>query len=307
MTFLIILGAALCAGIANLFMRICMDAKGTPYGYLTFFYIVSLIASLLLFPIHENFDNINLKMFFVGGTAGVFNIVLMLFLLLALKVGPSGLTFAFQNSGSVLPAVLLFNVFGVAYGFELTNMMILGLLCVILGLFWGALTRGTGDQDPKHSISGSWVFFASMAFLIQGLTLSVFNWRCLLFMDNLPENAMIPFRCSQTDDMWFMPGMFFFACVVQIALFVFTERRLPRKEEILYGTCSGVFNGLSTYLLLLASIYATPTEKGLIFPFFAVAVIMICGLWSQILYKEKINWYAGGLCGLGVFFGTVKF
>ena len=43
----------------------------------------------------------------------------------------------------------------------------------------------------------------------------------------------------------------------------------------------------------------------MIFPIFAVTIILLCNLWGQKLYKEKVNWMASGLCVVGLLIGTL--
>ena len=50
---------------------------------------------------------------------------------------------------------------------------------------------------------------------------------------------------------------------------------------------------------------ATPLEHAIIFPLFAVSVMISCNLWGQLIYKEKVNWKAAGFCVLGVLVGTL--
>jgi hypothetical protein len=50
---------------------------------------------------------------------------------------------------------------------------------------------------------------------------------------------------------------------------------------------------------------STPLEHAMIFPIFSVAIIILCNLWGQWLYKEKVNWLANACCVGGILIGTL--
>lgn len=300
LTVFYVLTAACCAALSNYFMRKNLERKGSINGFLLALYTLSLTVAVAIN--HQIFSiPWNPLVFTAGGFVGALNILLMLVTAMALLRGPAGLTFAFQNSGSVFPAVFLFLLFGSAYGFILNQWMIFGLIIVLVGLFWAAETTHQPAATKRHS---SWIYFALMIFAIQTLALTLMQWRCLLYATNEPH-ALIPITCDVSQDRWFMPAMFSVALALQIGLLVISGEK-PRWFELAFGGFAGVANAGSTFFLLLATPIATPQEKVIIFPLFAVGVILLCNLWSRVLYQEPVNWRANALCCSGIFIASIN-
>ena len=65
--------------------------------------------------------------------------------------------------------------------------------------------------------------------------------------------------------------------------------------------CRGVHNFSATWLLLLATKFALPLEKGVVFPCFAVGTMVLCNVWAKKLYKEPFIVQTHFLCSLGLF------
>lgn len=45
---------------------------------------------------------------------------------------------------------------------------------------------------------------------------------------------------------------------------------------------------------------ALPNEQTMLFPCFAVLVIVLCSGWARILYKEKFDVLANAICSIGI-------
>jgi len=261
--------------------------------YLLFYFLVSLVWSVII-NIELLTHTWNPLVIVIGGIVGLLNVGLMLLTSKALQNGPSGLTFAFQNAGSVFPNLILYLIFGPAFGFIVTPYQILGMSLVLLGLFLAALR----NANQSATISKTWIWYALGCFLAQTAILTIFQWRCLLFC---PENnhILIPFAIPEGDDAWFMPG--FFATALFFQSFAFWLNRTPlQRGVVVYGCLSGVANASSTFLLLMATKLALPLERGFIFPLFAVAVIILCNIWGYKLYQERVDMRAILLCSLGI-------
>ncbi len=299
-SFLFVFLAGLCASISSLMMRRTLSSRhGTAGGYLSFYFLVSFLCAATLNSLFTFKQPWSPTMTLLGGLTGLLVIALMITMGLALGTGPSGLTFAFQNSGSILPPLLMALLFKSAFGFSISLGNIIGMLLVIGGLFWAARTKKTGV------ISKRWLTFALLTFFCQAIILSIFQWRCLLIEDNLPSHPLIPFRCLQSEDLWFMPAMFFSAWCFQLIYFFYSERRLLYKAEWIGGGVGGIANGLSTCFLLMATRMANSQEKVMLFPLFAVLVILLCNLYGRIIYRESVNWAANACCTAGIFVGTL--
>lgn len=285
--------AASLSALANFFVRRNLELQGTAEGYLFASFGCSLIIGIAT---HSQIFQIplSLGMFLAGSVAGLLIVLLMRFTTQALLIGPSGLTFAFQISGSIFPGIVLFLIFGSAFGYTLNLLMIVGLCLVILGLF-------LASDAFSHSFSKTskkWFILAIAIFLIHLAFVTLVQWRCLTF-SNVPAHPLILFRCMPEQDVWFMTSMFGTALVVQCGILMFMNQR-PKKSDLKYGSLGGFANGVGTYLFLMATGIASPMEKGILFPLFSIVIILVCNLWSQVLYAENINWKANLLCLSGI-------
>lgn len=294
MFLLILLLASAVSSSAALAMRRGLDKGATAQGYLVFHFALSCLAASYLNGLFWRHEPFSTKLVTLGGVVGILIIAANLLLLRTLKCGPPGLTFAHWNAGAVIPAVLLAGLFGQAYGFLFTLGSAVGLTAVIVGLYWG------GRRENSTPSTRQWKALAVLCFLLQGLVLTAFQWRTLLFRIDLPTNPLIPWHSAPSEDLWFIPGLFFFATLIQIALFSASERRWFSRSEITYGILGGIANGIFTFLLLWATEIATTQERVVLFPLFAIAAIIFCNLWGQAFYKERVNWWANGLCCLGI-------
>lgn len=289
-----------CAALANLFFRKSTgdSAKSeNSNGYLLIYFLFSFLFSLF---ISEEIwkGSVNYTVIAFGASVGLLNMVLMVLTANALKKGPSGLTFAFQNASSVFPGMLLFMVFGAEFGYALTFSQIAGMGLVLLGLFLGA--RGSGNSK----VSLKWLQFALGCLLVQILALTLMQGRCIFMDCDKLGDFLTPFSFTEADDKWFMPAQFGTALLCQTCVVLF-EKKGIRRKEIFYGSLAGLANGASTCLLLLATIIAMPFEKAILFPCFAVSAIVLCNLWAFKLYGEKPNIPANLTCVLGVFIGSI--
>ena len=297
---MIVLFAAGFASLSNLFFcKSNETSKNHANGYLFCFYLLSFFLSFMVNPKMGPFD---LWMCMIGALVGVANVALMGLTAKALKNGPQGLTFAFQNVSSVFPGVLLFFLFGADFGFAFSLAKILGILLIILGLFLGANTH---HVESAKGLSFKWFVFALSCFAVQVVALSLIQWRCLLFCDDNPNHWLVPFYVHPSSDVWFMPGQFGAAFLLQTLIFLSEKRRL-QKTEMIYGSLGGVVNGIATCLLLLATKQATDNESSILFSCFAAATIVFCNCWAKKIYREKFNLSSNALCSVGIIVGSLS-
>lgn len=295
-----LLMAAACASFNNLFIRKNLDNGGTTGGYLVVFFLFSLIISACIQPVFQAPVSWNTPLFYLGLGIGSLMVFMMIMTAFSLTTGPSALTFAFQNSGSVFPALILASLFGSGYGFKLSWGLGFGALFVVSGLFWAAIQQNRSEKtNPK------WFFYVTAMLLMQTFILTLFQWHCLLTNTEAAPHPLIPFSCNPLEEIWFTPGLFLSASLLQTIYFGFTSKRLPSRKELLWGSLGGVCNGASTFFLIQAARVGSPAEQGIIFPFFAVGVIIICSAWGQWLYKEKIFWRANLLASSGIVIGAL--
>lgn len=287
-SFVTLFFAACCGALSNLFFRKNTDrisGDQSINNYLLFYYGSSFIFACIAFPKlwSQSFD---CGVFCIGSIVGILNLGVMGSLGKSLELGPSGLTFAFLNSSAVFPGLLLFLVFGSAFGYSYSIFQLFGVALVIGGLFYG--TR----QNEKGGVSHKWLFFALLCMFLQISAFSLIQGRCILWQC----------RIISQDDLWFLPGQFIVPFLI-LAIVTWYKRRPLYLKEISYGTLGGISNFIATALLLLATASVLPEKAGIILPFFAVSIIILSNLWSWWLYNESFNWVTNLLCAAGIFVG----
>lgn len=295
----LILIAALCASVSNYFMRRSIDAQGTAAVFLVIQLLISLIVAIVLNPVRlEDFHWSN-PMAAFGFIAGLILGFMMRALGRALQTGPPGLTFAMVNSASVMPCLLLFLAFGAKYGCDYNLLHAIGSLCVIAGFFWA------GWQTDHIPGKKKWLLFALAAFALHMTGLAIMQWRALFI--NYPEatGLLLNFSMEDVKSQWFLPMLFLAAFLVQAIKMLHTHRRLPQRLEVVCGLFGGIANGAATFFLMLATEYASEFQRAMLFPVFAVGIIILCNGWGHYLYKEKVNWWANLLCVAGIIIATV--
>jgi hypothetical protein len=260
----------------------------SPSGYLLLFYSLCFTSAIAF-----NFDiwtsKVNWTIVALGALVGSLSSLLMLVTSRALQHGSSAITYAFQNASAVFPGLILFVVLRKEFGYSCSNTQIIGITFVLFGLFLGVKNESGSKRNP----SSKWLTYVLCMFVLQASALTLIQGRCLLFNTDF---GLFP----ETDDVWFMPGQFFSAFIIQLMLFL-KEKRGLRLVETLYGSLGGIANYTSTALLLFATKCALPHEQSILFPCFAVSVIILCNFWSNRFYKEPFNYKTNALCSFGIF------
>lgn len=280
---------------SSLFFRKNADAtSNSPSGYLVLFYFFSFILSFVLYPQIWS-ANLNYIILSIGACVGLLSSTLMLMTSQALKQGPAGLTFAFQNASAIFPGLILFLLLGSDFGFSCSYLQLAGMTLVLIGLFIGAKKEFINNTGT----SSKWLKYALACFFIQILALTFIQARCILFSCG-DLGIFSDFTPTEVDDVWFMPGQFGASFIMQSLIFL-TEKKRIQKIEIIYGSIGGIANFVSTCLLLLATKFALPYEKGILFPCFAVSTMILCNVWANKLYNEQFNFRTNLLCSFGIF------
>lgn len=290
--------AAGCTSLSSLLFRKNADNPSPNHsanGYLVLFYLFSFLFSFF-FSSEIWKVNVNLIILAIGGCVGLLNSTLMILTSQALKLGPAGLTFAFQNASAVFPGLILFLLLGSDFGFSCSYCQLAGMALVLCGLFLGA--KKASANHPKASFI--WLKYALICFFVQILALTFIQGRCVLFDCNETGGIFSDFTIKEAEDVWFMPGQFGVSFVIQTMMFL-RENKNFQIKEVVYGSMGGTGNFLSTYLLLLATKLALPFEKGILFPCFAVASMILCNIWANRLYNETFNLKTNVLCTFGIF------
>lgn len=293
--------ASILSTVANLCLRKNAEQQKSANGYLTLYFVSSFLISFAVANV--SIDNFRFVMPSIGAIAGILSLLLMGLLSLALQIGPSGLTFSFQNSASIFPSLSFFFIFGPPFGFNINFYMLFGFCLIIVGLFLSS--RKQNDQSLPNIHLIRWLALAIAIFFIQGLILSLFQWRTLLLLNHAPEHPLIPWKCCLSEDNWFMPAFFFIPAILQALIFGVKEKRCLSLRETLLGAIAGLLNGGATFLVLMATKYTQSSEKMILFPWYAVSLIFLCHLWGKFFYKEKIYWPGMLLCLSGIFIGLL--
>lgn len=291
--------AALFVAASNLFFRKSIDAGGSSKGYLVIQLFWVFLIAILLNPVRTGEYQWSNCMAAFGLSGGIVLGAMMASLGKALESGPPGLTFAILNSSTVMPMVLMVLLFGASFGYVYTPWNGLGSIIVVLGLFWA------GWETIRSGKMTKWLCFAIAAFVLHVIFLVFMQWRALFI--NFPgENGLLlSFATEDAVNQWFMPMVFLSATIIQVIDYATSLKQLPKRREVYFGTIGGITNGIGTFFLIWSTEVSTPIEHAMIFPIFAVTIILLCNLWGQKLYKEKVNWMASALCVVGLLVGTL--
>lgn len=295
----LILIAAVCATFSNYFMRRSIDVHRSTTTFLVIQLFLSCIVAIFLNPVRLNSYSWSFSMAAFGLAAGIILGFMMRSLGKALEVGPPGLTFAMVNSASVMPGLIMALIFGAQFGYYYTKAHAIGSILVVGGLFWAGWKL---EHIPNKK---RWLTFAILAFVLHMTGLAWMQWRALFIKFPDTTGLLLNFDMEDVKSQWFLPMLFFGAFLVQVWNAFQSKRRFPEKREIIYGFLGGIANGAATFFLMLSTEYSSSWEHAMIFPIFAVTIIILCNVWGQWFYKEKVNWWANALCVIGLFIGTM--
>ncbi len=285
---------------SNFFMRKSIDAGGSSRAFLMIQMSIVCLVAILLNPVRTGDFTWSYSMGVFGFTSGLVLAAMMICLGKALESGPSALTFAMLNCSTVMPILCMVALFGAGFGFMYNVFNAVGSLLVVFGLLWA------GWEVLKVGALYRWLAFALGAFALHVVFLVVMQWRALFLHFPSNHKLWLSLDLEAASSQWFMPMVFLAASLVQCVIYGVYERRKPLAAEVKYGVLGGMANGLGTFFMIRATELASSWEQAMIFPLFSVSTILFCNLWSQWIYKERVNWKANVFCILGVFVGTVN-
>ena len=286
--------------MSNLCMRRSMDKNGTARAFFVFQLFFTCLVATLLHPIRTGSYHCNFQIATIGFLAGIFLGGMKLMIGKALQKGPPGLTFAAVNSASVMPAIVIVFMIGSLIDYQLTPYDLLGSILVLIGLFWAGW-----DKSEKPG-TRAWIVFAALAFFLHVFFLVLTECRAIFLNQHfsLIKNSLL--NPEKMASEWFVPTIFAAAAGMHSFLDCVAERRIPMRWEVLWGVLGGIFNGACTFFFMRAAETATVRESAFIIPIFSISLIIVCNLWGQWLYDEKVNWKANSLCLLGIFIATYR-
>ncbi len=285
--------------LTNLSVRKSVDVGGSAKGYFVFQMASSFLFAVLIGPLRTGNFSLSLPAAILGVGAGLILSLMLFFVGRAVEKGPPGFTFAILNSATVLPGLLMALCFGPALGYAYNIWHAAGSLLVLFGLFWaGKDLRGMKEMRL-------WLFFSMAMFFFHVLLLSLYQWRGLLLNPNRPVDLFSFFSADQVNNECFAPFMFLVSGLVQLFIYLRTEKKELKAGEVIWGFTGGLTNLLCTFFLVAAAERAGPLENAVIFPIFSVVGIILTNAWGQKLYQEQVNWRACQLCAFGLIIGTV--
>lgn len=291
--------ASLFIAVSNYCMRRSIDSGGSSKAFIMIQMAIVFLVAVLLNPVRTGDYAMSGCMVAFGLAGGIILAIMMICLGKSLETGPPGLTFAALNASTVMPMILMVLLFGSPFGYVYTFFNGFGSILVVLGLFWA----GWGARSSEKKMR--WMTFIVGAFVLHVLFLIIMQWRAL-FLNFPGENGLyLSFDVDDARSQWFMPAVFFAAALIQAVFYMATQKRLPNRYETTYGLAGGIANGVGTFFMIWSTEVSTPVEHAMIFPIFSVTIIILCNLWGQKIYKEKVNWLANALCVLGILVGTL--
>lgn len=295
----LILISALFIALSNYCMRKSIDAGGSSKGFLMIQLFLVFGVAILLNPIRSGDFHWSNCMAAFGVAGGVVLALMMASLGRALESGPPGLTFAALNASTVMPLVLMVMFFGASFGYIYTLWNGIGSLLVVGGLFWAGWQASLNEQKSR------WITYITAAFFLHVLFLVFLSWRALFINFPGQTGLFLSFDMDDAKSQWFMPIVFFVAFIFQLAFYMAAEKKMPKKEEFIYGGIGGIVNGIGTFFMIRATEVSTPIEHAMIYPLWAVAIIILCNFWGRWFYKEQVNWKANALCVFGILIGSI--
>lgn len=288
--FFVLLGA-LCGAIYTYVLRRNSETPLHAQKFVTWAFIFSFISSL--FFAGSALKIVNWPLLGLAALSGGFVTLIFYSLPRAFEHGPAGLSVGIFQAACIVPPFLMSYIFGCECGFNYTLFHGLGALLVIIGFLKSALTaKGT-------TLSLKWLLYTGLAFLSQTVALTIYQYQALLTKPALPSHSLLlPITPHEAATGWFLPVLFL--VVILFNLISLKGHIFEQKKIVKDGALGGIFNTGSTAFFMLALALATPLLMTLIVPINAVLTIIFCNIWSQLLYKEKVDWLGMGIALSGI-------
>lgn len=286
--------AGLCVALSNYLMRKSVDVGGDTKFFLVLQQLFAFILLFSLGPLQVGPSDFDWDGIYLGALGGLLLGIMMFAFGKALEKGPSALTCTILSSSSVVPAIVMAGVFGVAYGYEFHYWHGIGSILVLMGIFWA----GGASMEGRQLFP--WLFFALVAFACHFLFLMVIDWQALMQKPSLVGLPLLPLKLGPKAGLWFMPAVSCVSVLMQLWIYLSSKSAKPGVKAFLLACFGGVLNGASLYFLTMGTQQAENWEKFVLFPLYSVSIIVFCNLWGQWSYHEKVNWKANLLCLLGI-------
>lgn len=301
LAFPFLMGASLLMTLANFLIRQTIEVSSTKKDTLLSLRLGSTAFFSLLVVFPHLLTCWNPFVVAVGVIAGISQGLMMRFSVRCMALGPSSLVLAIQNACCIIPAILMFSLFGENFGFTYTVLNAVGSILIAGGLFFAYLPKFSKTKK-EFGYSLNLIYLT----LCQVIFLTLFQWFALLQKNDLPPHVLLFNPVSPEEAYPFLPVCFATAFLINASLAKvnFKDSSLSFKNHIFLGCCGGAAGAFGGKLLELAANHAaTPLENRLLFPLLAVSQVAFCSLWSTYLFSEKIVWPAFCVALVGLFVG----
>ncbi|MEI6531651.1 MAG: hypothetical protein WCN87_02385 [Chlamydiota bacterium] len=280
-SLLFVLLGSLCAALYNYIFRKSSGNTQLTQQFLFWSFLFSLILALAISG--EKLLLVSWPIIGLGAVAGLFVILIFYALPKAFAAGSTNLSIGIFQSACILPPLLMSLIFGCDCGFYYTLFHGVGALLVILGFLRSAL------QAKGQKISLKWLFYIGLTFFAQAAALTIYQYQALLTKPLLPHNPfLLPVTSIEASSGWFLPTLFL--VVVLGNGLLLKGHILSAKKNLQEGALGSLFNTGAVAFLMIALAVATQSFTMLIIPINAVLTITFCNIWSQWIYKEKVDW-----------------
>lgn len=291
-----VLMATLCGAVYTYILRRNSDSPADAQKFVFWAFVFSFLSSLLFAG--SSLRIVSWPLLGLAALSGIFVTLIFYSLPRAFESGPANLSVGIFQAACIIPPLLMFSVFGCECDFDYTFFHALGALLVIAGFLKSALfTKGL-------KLSLKWAFYTGLAFASQTVALTIYQYQALLTKPALPEHSLLlPVSSIEAATGWFLPVLF---SVVILWNFISLKGKIwQRKKVVRDGALGGLFNTGATAFFMLALALATPKLTTLIVPINAVFTIIFCGIWSQWLYKERVDWIGMSIALAGILISFV--
>ena len=279
----------------NYMMRKSLDKGGSVLAYLIMQMGLACVTSFFLNPFKLGLPPVSMGCAVLGIFGGLCFGLMMPMLAKALEKGPAGLTFAFLNTSCILPGLILGLLLGKSFGFVLKEEALFGMFIVFLGVFL------TGLNSKENRLSSSWMFFCLLTILFHvGLLISI-QIKPVLQNETFAQLLQWPYPFTKESGSWFMPISFAVGTIIQLLRLAIEKGKSWTYNGFKYGVVAGILNGAAVLCMEHAFVISNPSQSLILFPLYAVTIIIGTQIWSRLIYKEPIAWVSCILCSLGIF------
>ena len=241
--------------------------------------VFSVIIVTIIMALLGGMQAISLKAHLITGIFGIFFVMTLCSMTLALGCGHTGITLLIQNSSLIVPTIVGLLI----WNEKLTAFKGVGVILILIMLFLSS-GDGSAPADPAARANWNkkrWFIFTAMSF-IGDSTLNILQKLMALDCESI----------SPTFTFWTS----LYSLIAAMVIVVFCRMRgeggsliKTRKDKIDFAVCCGAIGlgtaGGNAYLILaltqLPSVVTFPLQQG--------GVVLLMWLVGVIIYREKVT------------------